>query len=158
MQSFTKSCELPLISDTCPVCLETISCGKRLSPLHTLDSVRPLLPQLGQNASQRDIQNALADENSLREVQDLFGNAMGLADDDEEEDYGVTAEAAAHLSAPKAAKAGGDQNPDPNANANHYQDPNPNPYHKPPNANPNPNAKPNSCVSLADEAAQNPKP
>jgi len=68
---------------------------------------REIRLKLGQNASQRDIQNALADENSLREVQDLFGNAMGLADDDEEEDYGVTPEAAAHLSAPKAAKAGG---------------------------------------------------
>lgn len=68
---------------------------------------REIRLKLGQNATQRDIQNALADENSLREVKDLFGNAMGLADDDEEEDYGVTPEAAAHLSAPKPNKGGG---------------------------------------------------
>lgn len=70
---------------------------------------REIRLKLGQNASQRDIQNALADENSLREVQDLFGNTMGLGadDDDEEEDYGVSKEAAAALAGPKASKGGG---------------------------------------------------
>jgi len=64
---------------------------------------REIRLKLGQNASQRDIQNALADEGARRELTDLFGNAVGLdPDEDDEEDNDVAAEAAAHLSAPKA--------------------------------------------------------
>lgn len=56
--------------------------------------------KLGQNASKRDVQNALADNSARQELRDLFGNAVGLGDDDEEDDV-VDTETASFLSAGK---------------------------------------------------------